>query len=298
MSEGNGHPISFSAIINGFNEIELRKMGWNVIHDYMSERDPADVGLNGISVTHAWTQDEELTKQMSKACYIENIVKQPEDMIGHVDAVIIARDDYNTHVELSKPFLHAGLPVFIDKPLSLCPEEINFFKPYLASGQLMSCSAMRYARELDTVKRNISQYGDIKLIRGTVVNGWDKYGIHILDAIYPLLRSKCIAVTRIPANHTSIAIEMENGSAVQIDALGEIPKTFSIEIFGSKLRSSHEISDNFTMFRRMLWHFFNSIDKKRNAIPDVDTLTIMRILYAGHIAQQGSGRIVLDELGF
>ena len=35
LSEGNGHPFSFSAIINGYDKIELKKSGWKVIYDYL-----------------------------------------------------------------------------------------------------------------------------------------------------------------------------------------------------------------------------------------------------------------------
>ncbi len=73
-------------------------------------------------------------------------------MLGNVDAVIIARDDHETHLELARPFLEAGLPVFVDKPLSLDLEALRFFRPYLEAGKLMSCSGMRYARELDELR--------------------------------------------------------------------------------------------------------------------------------------------------
>ena len=47
------------------------------------------------------------------------------NLLGKVDAVIIARDDYETHFPMSQPFLEAGLPVFVDKPLSLEISELR-----------------------------------------------------------------------------------------------------------------------------------------------------------------------------
>ena len=36
LNEGNGHPISFSCIINGYDDAELKKVGWDVIYKYIS----------------------------------------------------------------------------------------------------------------------------------------------------------------------------------------------------------------------------------------------------------------------
>jgi Predicted dehydrogenases and related proteins len=152
LSPGNGHPFSFSAIINGYDDAGLAASGWPVIYDYVRRRDPSEFGIAGLQVTHAWTQDEIVTRRLCRACRIPHAVSRREAMLGNVDAVIIARDDAETHLEMAQPFLEAGLPVFIDKPLSLDLDALRFFRPYLDQGQLMSCSGMRYARELDEAR--------------------------------------------------------------------------------------------------------------------------------------------------
>ena len=62
----------------------------------------SEFGFDGVRVTHAWTQDNEITKRLSKACLIPNIVDNLSDLIGKVDGVIIARDDYENHFEMAK----------------------------------------------------------------------------------------------------------------------------------------------------------------------------------------------------
>ena len=42
------------------------------------------------------------------------IVKKPEDMIGHVDAVMIM--DFDKSAELASPFLQKGMPIFVNRP--------------------------------------------------------------------------------------------------------------------------------------------------------------------------------------
>ncbi|WP_455389894.1 Gfo/Idh/MocA family oxidoreductase, partial [Petrachloros mirabilis] len=190
ISDGNGHPFSFSAIINGYSETGLAASGWPVIHEYVRRRHPSEFGIGGLRATHAWTQDPEVTRRLCEACLIDHAVNRPEEMIGRVDAVVLARDDHEQHRELAAPFLKAGLPVFIDKPLTLSLEDLVFFRPYLERGQLMSCSALRYAVELDTVRMELDSYGELRLVRGAVLNGWAKYGIHMLEPMLALARAR------------------------------------------------------------------------------------------------------------
>jgi predicted dehydrogenase len=295
MSEGNGHPFSMSAIINGYSDEGFADSGWPVIHDYLRRRHPSEFGIGDLRVTHAWTQDPDVTRRLCRASLIENAVGAREDLIGSVDAVILARDDHENHRAMAAPFLEAGLPVFVDKPLTLLRADLDYFRPFLERGKLMSGSAMRYATELDAVRAGIASYGEIKLIRGAVLNDWSRYGIHMLDAIMPLLRGRPVAVTPHKASHDSVAIATDDGTLVLVDALGGIPKTFCIDIFGSRRTTSHEISDNFGMFRRMLWHFAEMIRTGRPSDAVEKGLDVIRVLIAGRKAMDERRTVAIER---
>jgi predicted dehydrogenase len=296
VSEGNGHPFSLSAIINGYSDAGLAASGWKVIYEYVKRRSPSEFGFDDVQVTHAWTQDPEITRKLCSACRIANAVATTGDMIDSVDAVIIARDDFENHLAMALPFLKAGRHVFVDKPLSLDVGELQAFRPFLESGKLMSCSGMRYARELDEPRASISDYGEIKLVRGAILNSWEKYGIHLIDAITSVIRSKPESVIALDAPHASLAVRMDDGALVQLDALGDVGRCFRIDIFGSRQITSHEITDNFSMFRRMLWHFVQSIKTGVPAIAPDHTLTTMRVLIAGKLARDERRKVSLNEI--
>jgi hypothetical protein len=233
LSEGNGHPFSYSSIINGYSGEGLADSGWPGIYSYVRRRHASEFGLDGWKVTHAWTQYPESTKKLCAACRISNGVEDYHEFLGQVDAVIIARDDYQTHFEISKPFLEAGMPVFIDKPLSVDLPELRHYKPYLEKGQLMSCSGMRYARELDEPRAELGAYGRIKLMRGSIVLNWENYGIHLLDAIFGMTAAHPISVQMFSGAHDSALIRLDDGVTIQIDALGDCARTFHVDIFGT-----------------------------------------------------------------
>lgn len=296
ISEGNGHPFSFSAIINGYSPEGLAASGWTGIYDYVRRRHPSEFGIEGWRVTHAWTQDPATTKRLCAASNIANAAADYRDFLGAVDAVIIARDDFAMHRELAQPFLEAGLPVFLDKPLSVDLDELRFFRPYLESGQLMSCSGMRYARELDEPRADLAVFGQLKLIRGAIVLAWENYGVHLLDAVFNLTPAHAVSVHMLPAAHASAAIRLDNGALFQLDALGACARTFHLEIFGSERNGAWDITDNFSMFRRTLWNFFESIRTGVPAIPPERTLEIMRVLIAGRLSQKEKREVLLDEI--
>jgi predicted dehydrogenase len=296
LSEGNGHPFSYGSIINGYSAEGLAASGWPGIYEYVRRRHASEFGLDGWTITHAWTQDPDATRRLCAACRIPNAVTDYREFTGSVDAVIIARDDYENHFQMARPFLEAGLPVFVDKPLSLEVSELRLFKPYLEKGQLMSCSGMRYARELDEPRADLAAYGRLKLIRGAIVLSWEKYGVHLLEAILALTPAVPVSVRMLPAEHASAVVRLADGVLIHLDALGECPRTFRVELFGSQRTAAFDITDNFTMFRRMLWQFTESIRTGRPAIPPGRTTEIMQVLIAGRMAREEDREVYLNEI--
>ncbi|MCM8765118.1 MAG: oxidoreductase, partial [Candidatus Omnitrophica bacterium] len=89
-NEGNGHIFSWSAIVNGrYNPELMRQCGYPVIVDYLSKQPPENLGILDAQVTHVWTQDKKIAEFVSKTCYIENVIDEPKQAIGYVDAAVI-----------------------------------------------------------------------------------------------------------------------------------------------------------------------------------------------------------------
>ena len=296
FSPGNGHPFSFSAIINGYRGELIAESGWPGIRDYLERRSPDEFGFSGVRVTHAWTQDESVTTRLCRACKIDHAVGQPEDLIGAVDAVIIARDDSESHHDLAMPFLHAGLPVFVDKPLTLKRDELDAFHPYLAQGRLMSCSGLRFCRELDDLRTDPFMLGALRLVQGNVVNGWAKYGIHMLDAVLGATGIRPVAVRRLPAEHDSLALEMTGGALMTVNALGEVPGLFQLSFHGATGSLSVDLLDNFTAFRRTLEAFIAMVKTGRAVVPPDETCCSVSTIIAGCEAQAGGSAVIVPDM--
>lgn len=68
----------------------------------------------------------EESKKLFDTYNLEFIAEKPEDMLGKIDAVMVTARDGKYHLELVSPFIKAGIPAFVDKPITVNPEEALF----------------------------------------------------------------------------------------------------------------------------------------------------------------------------
>ncbi len=118
------------------------------IPEYLSKQKFPKDTIKKAQVTHIWTQEVAVSLHVAKASKIMYVVNEMEDMIGKVDAVLLARDDAENHLKMSRPFLLAGLPIFIDKPLAYSLKEAKeILDLQQFENQIFTCSSLRYAKE-------------------------------------------------------------------------------------------------------------------------------------------------------
>lgn len=285
MSYGNGHPYSWAAIFNGFDKKEMSKCAFPVIPEYLSKQSfPKDFLCDLGLVSHIWTQDINVSNQIAKASKIENVVNNIEDLCNNVDAVLLARDDAENHYQMSKPFLNAGIPIFIDKPFALNVEDANaMLLSQKFESQIFTCSALRYAQELILSKDEISKLGHITYVEGTIMNKWDTYGIHILEPLVSQLpnRGKLINVkAQVKDNIHFVNVKWENCEAI-LKVTGTCKSDLAISFSGNNLTITKKFTDSFSCFRKSLLIFINSLKEKKIVIERSETLELVEILQKG-----------------
>lgn len=295
MSPGNGHPYSWSAIINGFyDKDEISRNGYPGISAYL-EANQDTLGLNHARVTHVWTQDRKISKSVAKATGIGHIAGNLEDLIGPVDAVILSRDDPEHHVAMAKPFIEAGVPIFIDKPLAITPEDLAYFSEQSAQGKfIMSCSSLRYAGECRVAKTAFTTLGKLELATAVSKKDWAKYGVHMLEGLFTLLDdSKPKSVRHIgEEGKDTVYLEFENGCKAVLHLFMDITATFQISLFGQEGWRLIEFGNWYAMFRDNIIEFIRSVQEGRPRLSFDKTETIIRTLIGAKESLQQGGKII------
>lgn len=295
MSEGNGHPYSWSAIINGdYNEKAMADCGYAGIPVYL-KANRETLGVEGAKVTHVWTQDRKISEHIAAASLIDNAVEEREDLIGHVDAVLLARDDPGNHKQMAKPFIDAGIPIFIDKPLAITANDLNYFAEQYDAGKfIMSCSSMRYATENGAVRPEIASLGKIELATAVGKKDWVKYGVHMLEGLFALLDDpKAVSVTHISKSGKDIVyIEFETGLVATVHLFDAISPTFQVSLFGTDGWRMIEYKNWYAMFRDNLIEFTRSVQQGKSRLDFSKTENVIRTLIAGQESLTRSGKSV------
>ncbi|MCD4824068.1 MAG: Gfo/Idh/MocA family oxidoreductase [Phycisphaerae bacterium] len=75
-----------------------------------------DKKFKGFTVDYVWGETDEFAKVAAKAGKIPNIVKNQKDMLGKIDALVVAHRHGKYHLKAALPFVKQGIPTFIDKP--------------------------------------------------------------------------------------------------------------------------------------------------------------------------------------
>ena len=298
MSPGNAHPSSWSAIINGsFNGDEITALGYLGVTNYL-QANKATLGLPAARVTHILSQSKELSVQIALTAGIENIAETAEEMIGAVDAVILSRDDPENHREMAKPFIDAGIPLFIDKPLCDSKEDLDYFTEEIAKGKfIMSCSSMRYASECMAAKTDLASLGKIELITAVGKKDWIKYGVHMLEAIFSIMNDpKPLSVINVGKQDGAIVkIDFEGGLQVSIHLFMEISGTFQLSLFGQQNWKLVEIENSYAMFRDNIIEFIRSVNEGKPRLDFYKTEQIIKTLIAGEESlKQGGKKIMIN----
>lgn len=282
ISEGNGHPYSFSAIFNNYNRVEMMSSDWINIFKYLEKEPKDNFGIQDAQVTHIWTQDIIQSQKISKCSNIPNICENYEDMIEHIDAVIIARDDWQSHYPIAKSFLEAKKFVLVDKPLSFDSKECQYFKKYILEGKLISFSSLRFSPELDSLKEKLYSFGEIKLIRGITPKSWEKYAIHLLDGIAGVTHFTPTKISKNSCKHENICIQTNEGFLIELDCLGAMQyPMLQLEFFSQENYYQANCLNAFTSFKRLLTYFVQAIKGDTNIQENLYTLQLMDVLREG-----------------
>ncbi len=283
-SPGNGHPYSFSAIFNGYDPGLMRAAGWGVVANYLEARPAKDFGIDGFSVSHVWSSTEGEAERIAAASRVPNVAHSLHEMAESVDAVLIARDDPESHVALAQPFLDSGLPVLIDKPLTVNAAELDLFQPYLDTGQLFSSSSMRFSTEL----KGLATSGKALVVSGSGPKDWCRYGVHLVEGVLAHVDvGRPVAITRHLGGHESFSVETSSGTILRFDVCGDAPVGFSFHRISSDGAASARVSDNFSMFKQMLEAFCRQVADNRPAIDPADTTEVVALVIAGHRCEPG-----------
>ena len=154
-----------------------------------------DKKVRGAKVVAVWGETPAFAEETANAGQIPTIVKKVEDMVGMVDGVMIDHRHGKYHIPAAMPFVEAGIPVFIDKPLCCSLAEGKRFLKLARAKRVpvTSYSSIPTQKAFIEFRDEVAEMGAVRagVSSGPVdlkskYGGIFFYGIHQVDAVIEL----------------------------------------------------------------------------------------------------------------
>lgn len=288
LSEGNGHPYSWGAIVNGYDEAEMAGCPFVAIPRYLAEHRFPEEAISGARVTHVWTQECTLSERIAAACRIEHVASEPAEMLDAVDAVLLARDDAERHAELGGPFLDAGLPIYIDKPLATSVAAARrLFARQAVPRRLFTCSALRYAAELRLDPAARAAIGPLRRVLASTPKRWSRYAVHLIEPTLELLNEpggiKSHSASA-AGGATRLRVAWESGVEAEFATLGDVEAPLTIQAVGERGERTLAFGDPFAAFKAALERFVAVARGEAEPVPEAEVLRVVELIELGMAA--------------
>jgi len=300
---GNGHPYSWSAMFNGYDrDLMTRECPFAGIPVYLNKEPAATLTIPGAKVTHICCTGDGgfAAEHVAKCSLIPHVVEKPTDVIGQVDAVIIATDIGAEHVKRVRPFVEAGLPVFVDKPMVDNVADLRVFQDWDAAGKpILSSSCMRYAKEFLPYRLSTHELGALRFASITTAKSWERYGIHALEGIYPILGPGFLSVRNTGTVERNVVhLKHRCGADVIVVAIADMYGAFGcLQLCGTAGHAEVASGDTFYTFKAQLAAFIEYLRTGVRPFPFAETVELMKLVIVGIRSREEGGREVkLEEL--
>jgi predicted dehydrogenase len=276
------HADAFSRIFNGDAEHPVR--------------------IDTARITHIWGRDDdERVQQLAAAHEIGTIVTEPNEMIGNVDGALIIDDTEGgaTHAELAIPFIEAGVPVFIDKPMTTdYADAVGLFdlaEQY--NTPILSCSALRFPVELEELRGKIEACGKLSSILTVGPEEWFYYGVHAVELLGAVTMDRPIAVHRHALDQKDVAVvEYETGTVAVVETLRDAGYLFHCSVFGENGHVSFDVNDAMGFYSNEMREFVQMVETKQPPLTREQTLDVMAILHAGNRSAETGQRVLISDI--
>jgi predicted dehydrogenase len=225
------------------------------------------------------------------------IVGSVAEACKDVDAVMLLSLEGRPRLEQMKQILLAGKPVFMDKPVAASLKDAVEIYKLAATTQVpvFSASAIRWypgvlevANAEKTPARGAISYGPAHVLPHHPDLFF--YGIHPAEALFTVMGSGCLSVTRVTTPSASIVTGLWSGHRTgTIHAIHEGAKAYKLIRFGDTQVFEQKSEGDYTPMLREIVKFFQT---KQPPVSPKQTLEIYAFMEAAEESKRRDGKSI------
>ena len=230
--------------------------------------------------------------------YGVSLVDDPTEMIGQIDGVLIESVDGSVHYKRAKPFLEAGVPMFIDKPFTCSLEHAKAIAELAEEKNipLFSSSSLRYAVEVQEIQEKQDELGKVlgadAYSPGSVHPrnpGLFNYGIHGLETLYALMGPGCTSVRAASTADVDVITGAWKGGRIgTVRATRAGAHSYGFTVFCEKKVVPSTINAGF-IYRELLKRIVRMFETGEPPVDIRETLEIVAFIEAAIVSAKRNG---------
>jgi hypothetical protein len=173
------------------------------------------------------------------------------------------------------------------------PEDLAVFNKWVAEGKpILSSSSMRYVKEFMPYRVSTHNLGELRFVSITMAKWWETYGIHALEAIYPILGPGFISCKNTGSKERNVVhFTHECGADVVVIVRKDLfGGSGLLTIAGTKGSDQLKSMDSFYSFKTQLEAFDNYLRTGERPFPYSETEELMRMIIAGIQSREAGGK--------
>ncbi len=255
----------------------------------------------GFSVTHVWGETPDDAKDAQDRGLIPNIVQDPEDLIGQVDAAIVDHRHPKYHLPAVRPLLEAKIPLFVDKPFCYRLDEGKEFLARARELNVLVCSFSVLPKQASfaQLQEDVRELGRIISVVSTGPCDIDSeyggvffYGIHQVDMVVRLLDQGIthVQLNRGKQNHTA-TLYSASGAISTMNLIGEGRVGFHVSVIGENGRTDRVISYDENTYLTGVLDFCRMFSTGETDETDGSILTPVAVLEALEKSQESGEKV-------
>jgi predicted dehydrogenase len=257
--------------------------------------------IEGAGVTAVWGEPAQAREDLAVKTGADRFAGDPSEMIPHIDLAFILDDTGGgeRHRELAEPFLRAGVPTIVDKPMALTLEDAEalFALAERHAAPIMSSSALRFAAELADRMDEFAALGEVRTATVLGPGEWYYYGIHAAELLLTIMPAPVKWVDRQSTEHQDIAvIGFADGRLASVTVLRDAHYTFTAAIYGTEGWASVEVTRNYEFYRAELQAAAEMARSGVSPVGKAQTMDVLRVLHAGIRSKELGRAVGVEEL--
>ena len=208
-----------------------------------------DRKIPGARVVALWGEKPAFARKTADDGDIPRIVKDPADMVGLIDVVMIDHRHGKHHLPAARPFLKARIPMFIDKPFSCSLAEARRFLREARSRRVpvTSFSALRFYQGFLDLKRGLKNHGALNAVAlmgpcdiRSKYGGITFYGVHQVEVLLDAFGLDVREVNVSRAGENAVAfLSFRSGLLATLHFIKGGTHKFHALLSGEKIDSHH-----------------------------------------------------------